>query len=157
MIRGKYLTSMDDISEVLAVRKAVFVEEQGYSLDLERDKFDDMSVYALAIDEDGKPVATGRLFINEEDKFMIGRVCTLKEYRGQGYADLVMRMLLYRALELNAPDVTISSQIPAMGFYARYGFEPTGKITWDEGVEHRELLVRADNARLEGSCGGCCH
>lgn len=149
MIRGKYLTSADDISQVLAVRYAVFVEEQGYSAELERDRFDDVSVYALAMDEDGKTVATGRLFVGEDNKFTIGRVCTLKAYRGQGYADLVLRMLLRRAKELNAPDVSISSQIPAMGFYARFGFEPTGEVTWDEGVEHRGLFVRMENARFE--------
>jgi len=157
MIRGKYLTSMDDITPVIALRMTVFVDEQGYSAELERDKYDDMSVYALAIDDEGNPVATGRLFISDEDKFTIGRVCTLKEHRGKGYGDLVLRMLLYRALELNAPDITISSQLGAMDFYARYGFEPTGKVTWDEGVEHRELRVLAGDARLEGSCGGCCH
>ena len=149
MMQGKYLTSMDDISQVLAVRYTVFVEEQGYSAELEKDRFDDVSVYALAMDGDGNPVSTGRLFANEEGKFTIGRVCTLKEYRGQGYADLVLRMLLRRAKDMNVPDVTISSQIPAMGFYARFGFEPTGEVTWDEGVEHRELFVRMENARFE--------
>ena len=36
MIRGKYLTSKDDIAPVLAVRNAVFVEEQGF-----REEFDE--------------------------------------------------------------------------------------------------------------------
>jgi len=157
MIRGKYLTSMDDISQVLAVRYQVFVEEQGYSAELERDKHDDMAVYALAVNDDGMPVATGRLFIDDDAQFTIGRVCTLKEYRRQGYADLILRMLLQRALDLNATGVVIHSQVPAMPFYQRYGFANTGEVEYDEGVEHRRLYVKAENICLEGSCGGCLH
>ena len=62
MIRGKYLTSKDDIAPVLAVRNAVFVEEQGFSAEGERDAYDDMAIYALAFNEEGAPVSTGRLF-----------------------------------------------------------------------------------------------
>ena len=63
MIRGKYLTSKDDIAPVLAVRNAVFVEEQGFSAEGERDAYDDMAIYALAFNEEGAPVSTGRLFV----------------------------------------------------------------------------------------------
>ena len=102
MIRGKYLTSKDDIAPVLAVRNAVFVEEQGFSAEGERDAYDDMAIYALAFNEEGAPVSTGRLFVDRDGQFTIGRVCTLRAYRGQGYGDLIMRMLLYRAQELHA-------------------------------------------------------
>ena len=98
MIRGKYLTSKDDIAPVLAVRNAVFVEEQGFSAEGERDAYDDMAIYALAFNEEGAPVSTGRLFVDRDGQFTIGRVCTLRAYRGQGYGDLIMRMLLYLSL-----------------------------------------------------------
>ena len=75
MIRGKYLTSKDDIAPVLAVRNAVFVEEQGFSAEGERDAYDDMAIYALAFNEEGAPVSTGRRFVDRDGQFTIGRVC----------------------------------------------------------------------------------
>ena len=76
------------------IRRRVFVDEQGYSADTEIDRFDQMAVYALAFDENDRPAGTGRLIINDDSHFQIGRVCVLKEARGQGLGDLVVRMLL---------------------------------------------------------------
>ena len=88
-----------------------------------------MAVYALAYDEKDRPAGTGRLIINDESRFQIGRVCVLKEARGQGLGDLVVRMLLYRALELGAGEIWLGAQLPAVGFYARYGFHPSVRFT----------------------------
>lgn len=152
MIQGKYLTSMDDTGAVMEIRNRVFVDEQGFSKDGERDRFDDMAIYALAYDLNGHPVGTGRLIIDAEDHFSIGRVCVLREARGLGLGDLIMRMLLYRAQELNAPDVYISSQLHAIPFYARYGFKPYGEETLDEGVLHQKMRVTAEEIDLQGTC-----
>ena len=154
MIRGKFLTSQDDAGAVMDIRRRVFVEEQGYSADTEIDGFDKMAVYALAFDENDRPAGTGRLIINDESRFQIGRVCVLKEARGQGLGDLVVRMLLYRALELGAGEIWLGAQLPAVGFYARYGFAPIGEIYDDEGVPHRWMRALAGEVDLEGSCGG---
>ena len=155
MIRGKYLTSKDDIAPVLAVRNAVFVEEQGFSAEGGRDAYDDMAIYALAFNEEGAPVSTGRLFVDRDGQFTIGRVCTLRAYRGQGYGDLIMRMLLYRAQELHAPGIYIHSQAPVAHFYEHYGFQPTGKIEYDESVEHILLYPKAEHISHEGSRAQC--
>ena len=154
MIRGKFLTSQDDVRAVMDIRRRVFVDEQGYSADTEIDGFDKMAVYALAYDEKDRPAGTGRLIINDESRFQIGRVCVLREARGKGLGDLVVRMLLYRALELGAGEIWLGAQLPAVGFYARYGFKPVGEIYDDEGVPHRWMRALAEEVDLEGSCGG---
>lgn len=156
MIRGKFLTSNNDISEVISLRRQVFVDEQGYSAESEPDAFDKMAIYALVLNDDGMPGATARLYI-DDDRFHIGRVCTLKSERGKGLADLAMRMLLSRAQDMGAGAVYLSSQLPCVGFYARYGFEPYGDIVLDEGVPHRLMRVGGDKINLEGSCGGKKH
>ena len=74
MIRGKFLTSQDDVRAVMDIRRRVFVDEQGYSADTEIDGFDKMAVYALAFDENDQPAGTGRLVINDQSRFQIGRV-----------------------------------------------------------------------------------
>ncbi len=154
MIRGKFLTSQDDVGAVMDIRRRVFVEEQGYPADTDVDTFDKLSVYALAYDENDRPAGTGRLYINADSRFQIGRVCVLPEARGRGLGDLVARMLLYRALELGADAVCLSAQLPVVGFYARYGFRPCGEVYDEEGVPHRWMQASADEINLEGSCGG---
>ena len=156
MVHGKYLTSAGDIAPILALRKEVFCDEQGYDLALERDKYDDMAFYALVFDENERPAATGRLFIDARDRFHIGRMCTRRDCRGQGYGDLAMRMLLDLALRMNAPYIVLDAQLPAMGFYARYGFKPYGGITLDEGVEHQPMRIESADIVLGGHCGGDC-
>lgn len=152
MIRGRYMTSRDDTSEIMNIRRRVFVEEQGFSMEGELDGYDEMSIYALVFDEADVPSGTGRLFIDAEDHFVIGRVCVLDSARGQGLGDLIMRMLLHRALELHAPAVYLVSQRGAIAFYEKYGFEPYGEMVLDEGVPHRLMRATSEQIDIEGSC-----
>lgn len=154
MIHGKYFTSKDDVQPILALRKAVFCEEQGFSAETERDAFDDMAYYALVYDDQERPAATGRLFIDSKDRFHIGRMCTRIDCRGRGYGDLAIRMLLDLALRLNAPYVVVDSQLPAVGFYKKYGFAESGPIFLDEGAEHQPLRAEAADIALLAGCGG---
>lgn len=157
MVHGKYFTSADDIEPILALRKAVFCDEQGYDPKQERDKYDDMSFYALVYDQNEQPAATGRLFIDAENRFHIGRLCTRKDMRGQGLGDLAMRMLLDLALRMNAPYVVVGSQLQAVGFYKRYGFREFGDVYDDENCPHLMLKVMAEDILLQGKCGRNCN
>ena len=66
MIRGRYLSSMDDLGAVLALRRQVF--------DLGADESDRMAVYALAMDQAGEPAGAGRLYIDGDDHFRMDLV-----------------------------------------------------------------------------------
>ncbi len=159
MIRGKFILSgAPETETVYEIRRQVFVEEQGFAQEIEVDEHDRMAVYALVMDDDGIPGATGRLYIDDNDQFAIGRVCVLKRMRGQYMGDLVMRMLLYRALELNCASVSVSAQLPVVSFYSRYGFKPVGEVYEEEGVLHRRMIASREEIDIEGSCskGGAC-
>ena len=75
--------------------------------------------------------------------------------RGKSLGDLVMRMLLFRALELNAPEVYLTSQLDKIPFFERYGLAPYSDIRFDEGYPHRTMRADAAHIRIEGSCGHC--
>lgn len=152
LIRGSYLTSRDDLTAVLALREQVFSAEQGFHHACERDAHDDMAVYALVYDEENQPAGTGRLYIDEEDRFTIGRLCVLKDRRGQGLGDLLMRMLLYRAQELHASAVYVEAQLPVVDFYARYGLRPVSDVFIKEGAPHRLMRATAEEIDIEGAC-----
>lgn len=160
MIRGKFLLSGDPLcGHVFDIRRRVFVEEMGlYSEETERDEHDRMAVYALILDDSDAPSGTGRLYIDEDGRFAIGRVCVLKDARGRYMGDLIMRMLLYRAEELNCASVALSAPVDEVAFFARYGLKPEGE-SWDEnGLFWRRMTADRNEINLEGTCssGGVC-
>ncbi len=70
----------EDLAACLALRRAVFIDEQGVSEADEIDDLDAEAVHLLAI-KDTAPVGTARLLILG-DTGKIGRVCVLPEARG---------------------------------------------------------------------------
>ncbi|MDO4548428.1 MAG: GNAT family N-acetyltransferase [Clostridia bacterium] len=143
MITGKYLTSRDDISSVLDIRRAVFGKDLPEWA--KRDELDDMSIYAIAMSH-GVPAGCGRLSI-VDDRFTISRVCVLESRRGEGLGDMIARMLLMRAIDLGAGEVFVAPRQEAKSFYRKYGFE-----------DARDGLMRATPesiSRLAGGCGAC--
>ena len=154
MIRAKFYTSMDCPADVFDIRRRVFAEELGLKNTGAQDEGDQMAVYALALDADDAPASTGRMHIDGLGHFVIDRVCSLKEARGQGLGDLIMRMLLYRAQELNAAMVFLATPPELVDFFARYGFKVYGALTEEDGAPQRLMRVLATEINLEGTCGG---
>ena len=154
MIRGKFFNSLDRPEEIFAIRRRVFVDELGLPAELEADRHDDMAVYALVLDERDAPAGTGRMYIDDDGHFVIGRVCTLPEMRGKYLGDLLMRMLLYRAQELHAPAVYLTAPVDCVSFFSRYGFKPAGRVIEDALGPQRFMCVPAEEIDIEGSCGG---
>jgi N-acetylglutamate synthase-like GNAT family acetyltransferase len=150
MIRGKFLTSAEDLHQVLDVRARVCRAEGRLSGSDEHDK---MAVYALVYDDEDIPSGSGRLYL-DEDRFMIGCVSVLPEARGKGLGDLLMRMLLFRAQELNAPDVYALVRKGDEPFFTRYGFKPVGEGSDAWGQPCALLHVKADEI-VENDCHGC--
>jgi predicted GNAT family N-acyltransferase len=157
MITGKLIPGNGDISEALDVRRRVFVEEQGFPAQEEPDEYDARAVHCLLYDDAHRPAATGRLFIDDDGYWRLGRVAVIKEMRGKQLGDLVMRMLLDKALSVGAKRFRLSAQRSAEGFYRLYGFEPYGEAYLDGGVAHVEMeatnesVVRAVFTGCRGS------
>jgi len=128
----------------LRVRRAVFVDEQGFPADSEPDELDALSWQAVLYDA-GEPVATGRIYW-AEGGFHLGRICVLRAWRGQRLGDALMRLLIAKALNHAALSLVLSAQQQAVSFYARYGFQPEGAPYEEDGVPHRRM--RADAAAL---------
>ena len=154
MITGKLIAGGGDLSEVQSIRMRVFVDEQGFPADEEMDQYDARAVHALLYDDDHNPAATGRLYIDDDGYWRIGRVAVLKEKRGAQLGDLVMRMLLDKALGVGAKRFRISAQRQAEGFYALYGFTPCGAEYMDHHVPHIDMEA-TDQSIVKAVFTGC--
>jgi len=124
--------------DLLAIRHAVFVTEQGVPLELERDEYDPVALHLLATDEaTGEPVATARLLPDGH----IGRMAVLRPWRNRGIGSALLRRLLEVERTRGHARVVLSAQCHAEPFYQRLGFRPQGEIYQEAGIDHREMSL----------------
>ena len=127
-----------DLDAVLAIRRVVFIEEQGVSVEDEVDGKDPTAIHLLASDN-GQPLGTARLLLSDGIG-KIGRVAVLKEARGCG---LGRDLVLFAGEELRrrgARQATLGAQTHALGFYEALGFTAVGPEFLDAGIQHREMV-----------------
>ncbi len=117
---------------IFAIRRTVFIIEQSVPEEIEIDGQDPAAQHVLAYLDD-RPVGTGR--ITPEGR--IGRMAVLREARGQGVGTAMLEHLLDIARGLAVDKVCLSAQCPAVPFYARFGFSPTGAVYQEAGIDHR--------------------
>ncbi|ODU28847.1 MAG: GNAT family N-acetyltransferase [Thiobacillus sp. SCN 62-729] len=112
-----------DAARLGAIRRAVFIDEQGVPEALEWDGYDAVSTHWLALAEDGSPIGCARLLPDGH----LGRMAVLPAWRGRG----VGRALLDRILR-----AAQARQTHAAGFYARAGFVADGAEYEEAGIPH---------------------
>ncbi|MDR0808508.1 MAG: GNAT family N-acetyltransferase [Gemmobacter sp.] len=128
----------EDIATCRALRRTVFIEEQGVSEADEIDNRDGEAIHLLAR-IDGRPVGSARLLV-EGDTGKIGRVCVLREARGAGLgAGLIRRAVTELAARPGLRRAKLGAQIHALGFYEKLGFTAEGPEYLDAGIPHRDM------------------
>lgn len=118
-------------NDAYAVRKEVFMDEQGFSTEL--DETDKIATHVILYDND-KPIATGRIY-QENDEYHIGRICVLKAYRKNHLASIVMQTLEEIGFK-QTDTIYLSAQIQAKGFYEKLGYLAYGDEYMDEHCPH---------------------
>jgi ElaA protein len=122
--------------DILRLRVEVFVVEQAcpYSELDGRDLEDGARHYWLGGSGQPEPVlGCVRLLREPGADFRIGRLCTARPARGRGLGRRLMEAAL---AEVGDDGCVLDSQEHLAGFYAGYGFRPTGPAyDWD-GVAH---------------------
>ena len=103
------------------IRTAVFVEEQGYSAEMEFDEEDAVAVHAVLY-QDGEPAATGRLLDLGSGVFKPGRIAVMKNQRGRHLGEKVVAALMEEGRKRGAVEFHISAQTQARGFYEKLGY-----------------------------------
>ena len=144
------IETAEQLAEAIAVRRAVFIEEQQVPEDEEIDGYDadpaspgmsERVVHVLGR-LDGRPVATARLLLDHAGEPPhgyphIGRVAVLAELRGRHYGVAIMQALHEEAGRRGHRGITLAAQEHALPFYERLGYVARGGLFLDAGIEHR--------------------
>lgn len=129
-----------DPTPCFAIRRAVFMDEQGISEPEEFDDLDAVATHVLAT-QDGVPVGAARLLFDGATG-KIGRVCVLPQARGTGLgADLIRFALAHFEHRGDISRAYLSAQVYAIGFYERLGFTAYGEDYDDAGIPHRDMAL----------------
>ncbi|MEV8591925.1 GNAT family N-acetyltransferase [Streptomyces sp. NPDC052012] len=137
-----------DREACFAVRKEVFVAEQGVDEDIEYDAYDAGAVHVLAVREDGVPLGTGRLLHGEAAAAKnggdasvgaLGRLAVTREARGLGVGAALVRAIEEAARARGLTAVDLHAQTHALGFYERLGYTAYGPEFPDAGIPHRAM------------------
>ena len=137
-----------DREACFAVRKEVFVREQGVPEDIEYDAYDADAVHVLAVRQDGVPLGTGRLLYGEAaaaktggDPFVgsLGRLAVTREARGLGVGAALVRAIEDAARTRGLTAVDLHAQTHALRFYERLGYAAYGAEFPDAGIPHRAM------------------
>lgn len=143
MVQGKWFPTGSDLSQPLAVRQAVFGRG--------RDALDDWA-QQVAVYAGGEPVGAARLWWRD-GAFWLGDVGVVPGCRGKGYGDLLVRLLLFKALSHGARFIRLEAPSEAVAFFARYGFREERCRDGQTVMGLAAADVRLD--RCGGGCAGC--
>jgi hypothetical protein len=97
--------------------------------------------HVIARDARNAPIGTGRLTPQQK----IGRMAVLPQWRGRGVGDALLHALIERAQQLGWNEVSLNSQVSAIGFYEKHGFVSYGEQFEEAGIQHRSMKLLLDN------------
>lgn len=131
-----------DVAACVALRRAVFIHEQGVPEGVEQDGRDGGAHHILAR-LDGVPVGCARILADGETG-RIGRVCVLRPHRGRGIGAALVRACLDHLRTLpGLRRAELGAQVTALGLYERLGFTPFGPEYRDAGGLPHQAMERA--------------
>ena len=119
----------------MAVRRAVFIDEQGVSEAEEMDGRDAEALHLVALTANGRVVGTCRL-LQTGTKIKLGRVAVLPEARRQGIALDLLRAGDEHGRALGGQRAVLGAQTYAIGLYEQAGYTVCSDTFLDAGIEH---------------------
>ncbi|OJT16486.1 GNAT family N-acetyltransferase [Archangium sp. Cb G35] len=139
------ITNEAELFQALAIREVVFIEEQHVPEGIERDAEDAKAYHILAF-QGGHAIGTGRLVMLPEPPpgetgtwGQIGRMAVLKAHRKARVGAMLLTTLEDEARRRGVSGIMLHSQLYALEFYKKQGYEALGEVFQEAGIEHLEM------------------
>lgn len=118
------------------LRREVFVDEQGYSIEMEFDETDNTCLHIELLSENNITIACARLIKEKNNIVRFGRIAVKKSYRKKGIGRIIVEKMQEKAVKLCANTVVLDAQVRYKGFYEALGFAENGDPFMEGHVEH---------------------
>lgn len=135
-IKGKFVSGQE-LDEVNEVRNSCGLVSE--------DSDDGMAIHVVAycVDEETKPVATGRLRF-DGDEYTVDLLCCRPE-ETEDYTDFVLKMLIYQAVQHGAKQITGLCELTQVALYKRNRFT----LVEENG---NKCIMKLENAAVHHCC-----
>lgn len=126
-------------NDALMIRQTVFVGEQQVPAEIEIDDKEASCLHIVTYNNDGNPIATGRLYPLDNHIYKVQRVAVLKEERGNSYGSQLMQGIEQIAADKGATRIQLGAQNQALPFYQQLGYHVIGDEYEDAGIPHHDV------------------
>lgn len=123
-------------ADLVAVRQAVFIEEQSVPEELEWDGEDAESIHFLARADDDTPIGCVRLLSSGQ----ISRLSVIESWRHQGIGKALLNAVEDEARQRAMGEIYLHAQTQATHFYEEAGFSVSGGIFIEADIPHRQMF-----------------
>ena len=127
------------LDHVFAIRRVVFVEEQGCPPELEWENEEESTHFLATMDN--QPCGACR-WRKTDQGYKLERFAVLKEYRGKRIGQALVAAAL-ADLPADAHYIYLNAQLPAMRLYAKFGFVAEGPQFEEAGFQHFKMVKKA--------------
>jgi len=134
----------EDLQKAYRIRHQVFVEEQNVPYAEEFDSFDKRAHHFLAIDQNHCPCGTARWRVTPNG-IKLERFAVINSARGKGVgyqllktviADIKKSPLTHNEL------IYLHAQLSALSLYEKFGFQKTGSLFKECGIDHFKMVYK---------------
>jgi predicted GNAT family N-acyltransferase len=134
----KLVTSGSELEGAFAVRRQVFVEEQGISEDVELDEHDREALHMVVKDGD-RVIGTARVLFWATGLAKMERMAVLQPFRRRGIGREIISFLSEELKNRQVEQVVLHAQYAVVAFYKSCGFEEVGSPFWEVGIKHIKM------------------
>ncbi len=135
MIDIRRASGPDEVAAAIALRRAVFVDEQGVPLEDEVDGRDGEALHLVAVADEGTVVGTCRL-LTDGTTLKLGRMAVAPAARRAGVGLRLLELADAEAAACGAERTVLAAQRSALPLYERGGYAARGDVFLDAGIEH---------------------
>ncbi len=132
------ISNEQQLNDAFTIRKKVFVEEQQVPPEEEIDALESEAThFVLYINEE--PAGAGR-FRTVDGYGKIERICVLKDFRGTGAGNAIMKKIESFARKEGLKRLKLNAQIQAIPFYSKLGYKVVSEEFLDAGIPHKTMV-----------------
>ncbi len=135
MVEIKQFSFLDKelAEQAFAIRRKVFVEEEGVDPNLEYDQHEESAHHYLLLIAN-KAIATAR-WRETEKGIKLERFAVLPGFRNRGFGEIILKEVL-KDVRKEGKKIYLHSQLRAVPFYERNGFRKQGEVFYEANMGH---------------------
>lgn len=144
-LRVAKVQSLEQLEQAYHIRKKVFVEEQGVSLEDELDGLDEESEHYLVYLGD-TPSGAAR-WRRTDEGIKLERFCVLPAFRGRGLAGELIRAVMADVTAVAEPgeQIYLHAQTTVIPLYEAAGFRKVGNEFLECNIRHQTMVYSGNS------------